>query len=451
MNVALDILRKNLLSFICLIVAILSLVAVYVWPLPGKFTELQTKVNERKREHDSLAALLTKDRHLPIVQANETVGPSLGQFPTESAIKRAEEVTAKLADEGKKVLDLASKYNEHKPLVPGVLPNPTSTLTVQFQEKYADEMDYPNPDPKIRNNTLPFRALKAGIPPTEQDIQNEGSRREALMQQEGSPLGQEGLQFQIQQMRATLPQEMRDEIARNSRMYMNPDAVDVYPGVMMNSQGGVGGVLTAAQIYYAQVGLWVQQDVFAALAEANKDSKSVVESPVKHLLKIEVLEEFGHPAVAGGAVTGFANLNSTGGLPIITPGNTSGGGGGGSSWMMGGGGAPTPEGGAPVPPKGPTARTPNQHYDVIPFRLVINVDATQIPKVLTELSRNRFITVTKCDIVAREATSEMLMGYYYGQVPVVQLSLECEMLLLKTWLTPLMPAVLTAAPAVPPA
>jgi hypothetical protein len=278
------------------------------------------------------------------------------------------------------------------------------------------------------------------------------------MTQEGSPLGAEGLQFQIQNMRAALPQEMREDVAKKSRMYMNPDAVDVYPGIMIGGNAAANALPTAAQIYFAQVGLWVQQDVFSALAEANKDSKSVEQSPVKHLLKIEVLEEFGHPtAGGGGAAAGFGQMNATGGLPIISPGNTTGGGGGGGAFTGGGGygpgGPPMPagEGAAAVPPKGPTNRTPGQTFDVVPFRLVINVDATQIPKILTELSRNRFITVTKCDIVAREATSEMLMGYYYGQVPVVQLSLECEMLLLKTWLTPLMPAALNAAPAAPPA
>lgn len=441
MNVALDILRKNLLSFVCLIVAILAVVAVYVWPLPAKFADLQAQVNKRKDEYNAMDGLLKKERHLPIVKANETVGPVLQQFPTESAIKRAQEVSDKLAEEGKNVLGLASKYNERKPLVAGLLPNPTPTLTVQFQEKYADEMDYPNPEK--RDNTLPYRVLKVGIPPTEQDVQAEGTRREQQMTTDSQGLGQEQLQFQIQQMKLTLAQDMRDEIAKKSRMYMNPDAIDVYPGIMVGGNAGAASLPTPAQVYFAQVGLWVQQDVFSALAEANKDAKSVIESPVKHLLKIEVLEEFGHQAAAGGAVGGFGNVNATGGLPILTPGNTT----GGNPWTGMIPGAPGTEGAAP--PKGPTGRSPNAVYDVVPFRLIINVDAMQIPKVLTELSRNRFITVTKCDILAREATSEMLLGYYYGPVPVVQLTLDCEMLLLKQWLSPLMPPVLTAAPATP--
>jgi hypothetical protein len=442
MQIALDLVRKNILIVVCVCIAILAMVAVGFWPLPGKFDELRTKLDGRKREYEALDALVKKERHLPITDPTETTGKVLEQYPTPLAIKRAGEVAEALTKEGKAVLELAAKYNEHKLLVPVSLPHPTPTLTVQFQDAYQGQMDYVNPEPKVRNETLPYKVLKAAIPPNEQDIQTEAARREEEIRREKNfPGAQAAMEAEIAQMRATLPDELRKDIASKSQMYMNPDAVDVYPGIMVGAAGGAQP--TAAQIYFAQVGLWVQQDVFSALAKANEGSTGVVTSAVKHLLKIEVLEEFGKVTTGGTptAVPTFAGFaGGSGGLPILTNTNI--------TQYTGMGATPGAEGVA-VSPRGPTGRTSGPLYDVIPFRLVINVDATQIPKVLTELSRNKFITVTKCEIACREATSEMLLGYYYGQVPVVQLSLECEMLLLKNWLTQYMPPSLAAAPPPP--
>ena len=442
MKVALDLVRKNVLIVVCICIAILAMVAVFVWPLPVKFDELNKRLEARKREYDALESLVKKERHLPITDPTETTGKVLDQYPTKLAIDRAQEVATALTKEGKAVLDKAMNYNEHKLLVPGSLPHATPTLTVQFQDAYQALMDYPNPEPKIRNETLPYKVLKAGIPPTEQDIQNEGGRREEEIRREKNfPGAQAAMDAEIAQMRASLPEELRKEVATKSQMYRNPDAVDVYPGIMVGAGGGVQP--TAAQIYFAQVGLWVQTDVFMALAKANEGSTGVVTSPVKHLLKIEVLEDFGKSTTGGtpAAFPVFGNIGGSGGLPILS--NV-------TSQFTGMGVQPGAEG-VVVSPHGPTGRTSGAVYDVIPFRLVINVDATQIPKVLTELARKQFLTVTKCEITSREATSEMLQGYYYGPVPVVQLSLECEMLLLKNWLTPYQPPSLTAAPATPPA
>jgi hypothetical protein len=91
----------------------------------------------------------------------------------------------------------------------------------------------------------------------------------------------------------------------------------------------------------------------------------------------------------------------------------------------------------------------NATYEVIPFRMTIVVDAAKVPAVLTELARNKFITVLKCDLSSVDMATQMLGGFFYGTRPVVQLNLECEELFLKSWLTKYMPPSI-ASPAAPP-
>jgi hypothetical protein len=260
------------------------------------------------------------------------------------------------------------------------------------------------------------------MPPTETDIRAEGERRAKEitdMRLIPGPNGnQKEITEEIAQMAAGLADEMKSEVAQNSQMYINADALDIYPNIL-----GTTSPPSPVAIYFSQVGLWVQRDVFTALAAANSNASGVMQSPVKHLVKIDVNEEAGHSGAASGG----------------------GGWSGGTPAFAGGGDVPVPDAGA-VRAATPTGRSSNATYEVIPFKLVINVDARAVPQVMTEMSRNRFITILTCNITAVDSGTQLLAGYYYGAVPVVQLEMDCEILLLKSWLSKLMPPQLNPPP-----
>jgi len=97
-----------------------------------------------------------------------------------------------------------------------------------------------------------------------------------------------------------------------------------------------------------------------------------------------------------------------------------------------------------------TGRVCNPLYDVIQFHVEMNVDATKLPMILTELQRGHLITVFRVDaqvVDARAAVTEG--GYVYGSAPIVQLWLECEELFMRGWTTdpaaPLMPPTVQTA------
>jgi hypothetical protein len=104
---------------------------------------------------------------------------------------------------------------------------------------------------------------------------------------------------------------------------------------------------------------------------------------------------------------------------------------------------------APLPKNtavSPTGRVSNALYDVLHFRLTIRVDATRIPDVLQALSRNRYITVLNLKASAVDTAEQAALGFFYGQnVPVVELTIDGEVLQLRQWTVPLMPLAVKRA------
>ncbi|CAN5634336.1 hypothetical protein BH09PLA1_BH09PLA1_36800 [soil metagenome] len=415
MNAVMEIVKKNMLSLICAVVAILAMVAVFIWPLPGKFEEVQTKANARKAEFESLDSLAKKERKLPLTDfGTNPEAKALDGFPTEKVIAKGTQLVSDITTQSKAAQDLAAQLNEHTPLVPDALPNAPTGKAYTYQQEYQRMMDFQNPDPNIRNKTIAVKILKAGVTPGEAELLAEKERRkQEIKDNEWIPNQNDAfIEAKIAQMESTIGETLRKEIASKSLMYMNPDALDIYPGVL-----GIGEPPKAEPIYHSQLGLWVQQDVCTALAAVNAASNAaavaedpkaagIISSAVKHLIKIDVNEDSGRTGSnpgqpAEGAPTGATNL---------------------------------------------TGHASNAMYEVIPFRLTIYVDAAKVPAVLTELARNKFITVLKCDLSGVDMGTQVLAGFFYGPRPVVQLTLDCEELFLKSWLTKYMPPSIAAPP-----
>src|SRR4051812_42547258 len=82
-----EIVKKNLVSIICGVVALLALVAVFVWPLDGYYEDLQTKTKKRADVQGKATGLLNKTRTLPVFDPNSPTGKPLPKFPSQQIIK----------------------------------------------------------------------------------------------------------------------------------------------------------------------------------------------------------------------------------------------------------------------------------------------------------------------------------------------------------------------------
>jgi hypothetical protein len=78
-------------------------------------------------------------------------------------------------------------------------------------------------------------------------------------------------------------------------------------------------------------------------------------------------------------------------------------------------------------------------FDVVHFTVCMNVQASDVNKVIQGLEKNRLLTVYQSDVESVNSAAVQQDGYFFGPNPVVTLTVKCEELFLRSWTKPLMP------------
>lgn len=384
--------------------------------------------------YTTLDGLLSKPRKLPLTDPSKTVQEDLTQFPNSNTIKKGTEVTTTV---GKQSVDMVStvvalNQKGHSLLVPDSLPNPISdTPKYNFGDIYKlvlsiDPQESITKDPKLKAANAPNLrndVLQGGIPPTDADMQAakkdlyDNTFLPRIYKVNDQPINKTQVDSDFAIAANKLPDQMRLDVANTKKIYVANDALTQNPTV-------IGASAPApVDIWFAQLALWIQQDVAGAIAQANANSKNILDAPVKHLIKLNI-------------PTAYA-LSPT---PIAAP-------------------PPAPPG-APdtsdtiVLPKAftvsPTGRVCNPMYDVVQFGLVVNVDANKVADFIAILTQNRLIDVYNMDVVSIDLADQSKLGFFYGTMPVVQLNLHCEALFMRKWTVQWMPDRIRVALGIPP-
>ena len=415
-----EILRKYWLSFTFGAIALIAVIAIF-WPLGGKFDELQANLDKRKSLYQSLESLRSKPRQLPVVNVEDPTRQTLDQFPSQQIIDRGSKLIESVRAESVEMLNAAVELNRHKLLVEGALPQPRNTEHYAFRTQYREFM----------NKTLPFEILQAAIPPAQADVERAAKElwtnkyEKQIVVVNGQPTNVNEVTQQWQLEVAALPEKLRLDAAEKHKIYTTPNAFE------LNTNIPDAGQPEPFHIWFAQVGLWVQEDIVDALNAANAGATSVLDAPVKRLVKIDLIDQpgaslFVAPAQAGGAPGEFqpngvaapAAAAATKDFSMSPTGRISGGAGG--------------------------------LYDVVHFKLELVIDATQLPRVLEEIKRNRLMSIYQIDeigIVSPE--SERALGYIYGSSPLIRVLLSGEALLLRNWSVPMMPLTVKMRMGIP--
>src|SRR5450432_2218937 len=87
-----DVLKKNLFSIICGVVAILAGLALY-WPISGMYIGLQTELTGRIQVGQNVAGIAKMPRNQPQLSPDATTPEPLPGFPTQAVIDAASEAT----------------------------------------------------------------------------------------------------------------------------------------------------------------------------------------------------------------------------------------------------------------------------------------------------------------------------------------------------------------------
>jgi hypothetical protein len=412
-----DIVKKNLLSVICGVIALAALVAVFIWPLDGYFSELNTKAGQRAAKQQTIDGLLRKPRKMPVFDPDNPTEDTLTRFPSAAVIKLGANAQKGVSKQSTQMYGAAVALNQrgHEQLVTNLFPNPNDVMSLNFRRNYEAAVE-----------RLRTEELQAGIPPTVDEVQKRGAAMWKTMEKDityvdGQPTNAEIIAQRFNERYAKLPEEMQREMANKWKMYADPATVLKVPLALPEKRAA-----DPRDIWWAQVEFWITKDVVNAIKELNAKSTGVATSPVKNLLALTVENNVFPPvnATGGGAsVRGAAEdptaaaTPTTGGLPDPT--------------------IAVPEGAATTLTA--TKRVSNNLYDVVHFTLSVDIEADKIPLFLKTLATNRFITPLRMEMVAVDSRLMTINGYVYGQSPVVTVNLDCEAIFLREWTKNLMP------------
>lgn len=432
----LTVVKRNWLSVVAAVVAVVAVVVPFA-VADGWVSETQNALQQRQSVARQLDEIGRKSRSLPQLDPDATERQPLDMFPSRSVIAAGKAALEHLEKQAEVLLEEALKLNVRRPLMEDVFratPAQYRGAAFRFRDEYQAFMSrQEGPTPRPDGLSL---MVRGAVPFSAEQIQRfisaerERIQRERGIRAGGQIVNADELARLVAEAERRLPEQLRNEVALTHQVYLSPDTWVVDPSMAT----GVQPPMPEA-VWFAQLGLWIQQEAARIVLAANEGSPNVFASPVKHLLAVRYV-----PFGAGGGPFG----------PYIMPagaGTESGDGGG------GGFGMPVAAGGPVAPPTGKdpaspinlargaflTGRQACGLYDVVHFKMVVRVDESRVADFLATIPRGRLVNVLNVQMRSVDSAVESAAGYLYGNDPVVQLEVECEMIMLRAWTTTLMP------------
>jgi len=320
-----------------------------------------------------------------------------------------------------------TKLGAHEPLTPGVFPEAAegSFAPLQFQDDFEKKRE------------AFIELLHADSCPTQEEIELEKlrmdearSRKEAVerLGTGGQPTDvlkrtpfsgfRPGRTMAPGEQESLTPEQMAEQIpavrlslrrAHSIYCYADPSVFGDYPAVT-NRQVRP----TSEQLWYAQVALWIQQDVVQALAGLNDRTAEMLRSkgaspwvgnlPVKRIVLIDV---GCYVPPEGASVPGRQSSGTQADLAF-------------------------------------TKRRSGGTVDVVHFDLDLVVDARMLPAVLDEICKAGFYTPLDVDYEQVPPNRE-LVGYIYGSDPTIRTQITFEACFLRSKYEQWMPEAVKSA------
>lgn len=345
----------------------------------------------------------------------------------QATIDAEKERLGKFKEQYEAAIKVAASINERKVLMEGVFPSPRSDeVRYRFQEAY-----------RARIARLPAE-MNAGGPPTAQELQDAADeiaderRRKGLEEPEppagGPPVPPApptlGGKPDERQPGAPVPPPqpapptgdkiagLQEEAARRAAI-RKALSVQLYAEAFgPRSAFQVSPIVNATdppatdEMWYAQVGLWIQEDVVRAIREVNEEAASKLDPkeanvgwlPVKHLISIRIP---GYLTSQGGLVRFEGTRDATTG-------------------------APPPVLGSELPQVF-TNRVGDENFDVVRFTVRAIVDQRQLLRLPDRITRTNFYQLVDVDYTASlPLTGAEAQGFHYGDGPVVLATYEFE-------------------------
>jgi hypothetical protein len=430
MTKVLDWVRGNWVIVACGVVILLTLVLAPIFS--GSLEEgVRQTAEERARKVSEIAGF----ERSPVQLEIPGQAPRSGSGVVNAALLETyREVTTALREDADAVRSLAVEHNRKGRGVVSAeaFPRPPASQreTIQFDVHQRI----------VRAYDALLTSVRAGEPPAADAVATELQRRESqfitntLRKRSRADLdARESADLAAELAKARLVRY--GERARELSFYASAQSLDMPPAPQQSR-------ISTAEMFDWQWRLWIAEDLLGAIAMANADSASVVESPVKRVVSLTVLDELPGSQTSSGDSGGFGGGGISGRRGVDGEGSDSTG----------------PAGvGAGDDAVGPvvidssveaaldfsrtfTGRKSNSVYDVRNVELVVVVATEQLPKLFDALAKRNFMTVLDMELRPADAFEAARLGYIYGTAPVSEATLLIETVWLREWTAPFMPA-----------
>jgi hypothetical protein len=460
---ALDLAKKNIPSIACCVAGLAAVGAYFFYPVPQMYATFNQETAAAASKYSEIDSLAKFNANQPAIFTAAGGEPQpLGVFPTNDVITAYDSARTRFIDESKRLVDAVLKSNSQMPLEAGMLPMPTRGQEVTtfraFQEAYVRRYGL---DPRMREQSFVTTILKGAQPPTPNDIAElsrrvaaEVRRNQTERDSTGRVTNQQEVDRAIQEESAKILPRERTLRATNSKVMVSPDAFRPLSAYLQligqNSAGGnpggntgtvgAGTVNVATDIipvFNAQVGLWIHESLARSIAQSNAAATSVFDAPIKHVVSVSWSEQL--VTAAPQAQPGFgmpaAPVDPSAAPPTLPPVDLT----------------------AAVTPsymQSPWGHGNNNSYFAVPVRMTLRVDAKRLSQVLLSLSKDNFLFIDNVNFRMVDINQAKQQGFIYGSDNVVEVELQCTLLMLKNWMIPMMPPPIVqalAAAAAPPA
>lgn len=371
------VMKKNALSISLGVAALIALGVTWFFINPMLNT-LDEKVEARAAREETARNLLTADR--PNVQVSPSSAAqqeaSLPTFPTPEVIQSGRRTMEQVELQAGSVHAAAVEANRQVPLLQRDYETAAEAWPLErrgddlaraeYQQAYRTYMnaDGTLTDGRYPPNSLPG-ILNATRPPTRDEVSRQVEALVASMEaqedmdESGEPIA-EDYQQRLTEARAELVMQMKFARARNHMFYLDESTgstgLDIHELATAEEP-------TAADIFNAQMELWVQESVLGNLHRANQmdveslppAEQNLLNAPIKHIIGIEVhgllegamIEESAEGQQRGGerGTGGMEGMEGMGFDPAMM-------GAGGEGFDPSMGGAGEMESGGTTPPRG---------------------------------------------------------------------------------------------------
>lgn len=409
-----DIVKKNLISIVCGLVAVIAIIVLF-WPTGDYQSKLQADLDTRKGVFTSLSQLQNRQRNLPIVVPGQSEPVPLNRFPSEPVIAAGKAAQQKVQSQSQQMLKDAVAINKQDLLVPDSLPSPRVTDQFRFTEEYVRKLNL-RQDPS-NTDCIQVQILNGVQPLTQDQLKRASDQlwdskyKPQVATYSNNQSNKNEVEAEFKEATEKLPEQLMHQAAASHKVYVEADAMDFDQAVQKAAFNGQPA--SAVDMWYAQMGLWIETDVAKAIATANASSNSILTSPVKRLIKITLPRADKGFYIMDVSQSGNRGNNQTP-PPPVAPGTL-------------------------VAAASPSGRVSNTLYDVVHFEMSVDVEADMIPVFLKDLTGDQFIYVNELNLSKVDSIAMQRQGYLYGDKPVARLDLKCEMLFLRDWTAPLMP------------